>query len=99
MVFNPVEPWPKLSYTGDQQQADPDGGQHQHHQRPFVPGRIQTQYGTYTGPDASQLLRSRGSRPMARRRSCSKPGPAELAHFAAFTYTLKPDLPARRTGC
>jgi hypothetical protein len=97
MLFNAAAPIVKFSYnvTSDEPTPTPTGI-NEAASTQFMPQAIQTEYGTYTGPDASQLTKiAKAHTPQG--------SPTELQvadalqdwfTSGAFTYTLKPHLPA-----
>jgi hypothetical protein len=97
MVFNAAAPVSKFSYQVTSDESTPTAAEiNKAASTQFMPQAIQTEYGTYTGPDVSQLTRiAKAHTPQG--------SPTELQVADAlqdwftsgtFTYTLKPHLPA-----
>jgi transglutaminase-like putative cysteine protease len=95
MVLSAAQGLSDLTYTVTSHEADPTPADISNNPNGvFVPAIIQSQYGNYTGPDASRLLA------IARQHTQGALTQLQVAtdlqnwlESSAFTYTLKPNLP------
>jgi hypothetical protein len=95
MILSAAEELSGLTYTVTSHEALPTPSDiNNNPDSLFVPTNIQSQYGNYTGPDASKLLA------IARLHTQGALTPLQLAtdlqnwlESSAFTYSLKPNLP------
>ncbi|HTA04269.1 MAG TPA: DUF3488 and transglutaminase-like domain-containing protein [Streptosporangiaceae bacterium] len=94
MILSPVQRLPGLQYSVTSSEADPTAASIDNTNGQFVPGLIQSQYGTYNGPDEAKLLaiarqHTQGAQTLLQ-------AAIDLQNWLdskAFTYSLKPDLP------
>jgi hypothetical protein len=94
MILSQLQDLSGVSYRVTSREADPAPASIDNPNGQFVPGNIQTEYGTYSGPDEPRLLT------IARRHTQGAltllQAAVDLQNWfesSAFTYSLKPDLP------
>ncbi len=94
MVFNPGVSMPGLRYTVQSEEVSPQAPEIQN--LPFPPA-IETKYGTYSGPDAAHLEAIAYQHTIGAGATTYLAEAQKLEDWftsGAFSYTLKPDLPA-----
>jgi transglutaminase-like putative cysteine protease len=91
MVFNPGIGMADLHYTVQSEEVSPQASQIKNIQ---APTDIASQYGTYTGPDITQLTAIASAHTHGAATSLQEAQDLEKwFQSAAFSYSLKPDLP------
>jgi transglutaminase-like putative cysteine protease len=94
MILSPVEGLSDLRYTVTSREADPSTAAIDNANGQVVPGTVQSQYGSYAGPDASRLLTI--ARDHTQGALTLLQAAIDLQNWlqsSSFTYTLKPNLP------
>ncbi len=95
MILSPVQGLSGLRYTVTSREAVPTPADINKPNGQFVPGPIQAAFGNYSGPDANKLLTI--ARAHTQGALTQLQAATDLQNWLlsrAFTYTLKPNLPA-----